>query len=91
MSILKNLKAPVLASMLFISAALIAGCGGVSEAQFAELNALRDDVTSLESEANRLKDERAKLESEIQTINRKLAECEKQKEETRANLEKLPQ
>ncbi len=56
----------------------------------AQLNALRDEVKSLESEANRLKDERAKLEGEIQTINRKLAECNKQKEETRANLDKLP-
>jgi septal ring factor EnvC (AmiA/AmiB activator) len=37
-----------------------------------------------------LKDERASLEAEISEINRKLAECDKQKEETRANLEKLP-
>jgi hypothetical protein len=37
-----------------------------------------------------LKDERANLESQIQDTNRKLAECAKQKEETKANLEKLP-
>jgi len=70
--------------------ALIAGCGGLSEAQIAELNALRDEVKSLEAEANSLRDQKAQLENEIQTINRKLAECSKQKEETKANLEKLP-
>ncbi len=90
MNILKSLKIPVIAGALIISASLLTGCGGVSEAQLAELSALRDEVRSLESEANTLKDERASLEAEIQEMNRKLAECNKQKEETKANLEKLP-
>jgi chromosome segregation ATPase len=90
MNLLKSLKIPVVAGALILSASLLAGCGGVSEAQFAELDALTAEVRSLESEANTLKDERASLEAEISEINRKLAECDKQKEETRANLEKLP-
>jgi len=90
MSLLKNFRAPVIAAAFFISTALIGGCGGVSEAEMAELNKLRDEVSSLEAEANKLKDDRSNLESQIQEINRKLAECEKQKEETKANLEKLP-
>jgi uncharacterized protein YlxW (UPF0749 family) len=90
MSVLKNFRAPVIALAIFISSFVIAGCGGVSDAQFAELYALRDEVKSLEAEANRLKDERSQLESQIQDINRSLAECNKQKEETRANLNKLP-
>jgi len=90
MSTLKSFRAPVIAVMLFISAAFLTGCGGVSDAQLAELDALRQEVSSLESEANRLKDERANLESQIQDRNRKLAECAKQKEETKANLQKLP-
>lgn len=90
MSLLKSFKTPVIAAVMFVSVALLAGCGGVSEAQYAELNALREEVKSLEAEANSLKDQRAQLESEIQTINRKLAECNKQKEETKANLQKLP-
>ena len=90
MSLLKNFRTPVLAAVLFVSMALIAGCGGLSEAQIAELNALRDEVKSLEAEANSLRDQKSQLETEIQTINRKLAECSKQKEETKANLEKLP-
>lgn len=90
MSILKTFRAPVIAVLLFISAAFLTGCGGVSDAQLAELNALRQEVSSLESEANQLKDDRANLESQIQDRNRKLAECAKQKEETKANLQKLP-
>lgn len=90
MNLLKSLKIPVVAGALILSASLLAGCGGVSEAQFAELDALTAEVRSLESEANTLKDERASLEAEISEINRKLAECDKQKEETRVNLEKLP-
>ena len=89
MSLLKYFRTPVLAAAIFISMAIFAGCG-LSEEQIAELNNLREEVKSLEAEANSLKDQRAQLESEIQTINRKLAECNKQKEETRANLEKLP-
>lgn len=90
MSVPKNFRAPVIAVAIFISSAIIAGCGGVSDAQFAELYALRDEVKSLDAEANRLKDERSNLEAQIQDINRSLAECNKQKEETRANLDKLP-
>lgn len=91
MNVLKSIKIPVVAGALMLSAALLAGCGGVSEAQFAELNALRQEVRSLEGEANTLKDERASLEAEISDMNRKLAECNKQKEETSANLDRLPE
>ena len=90
MSLLKNFRTPVLAAVLFVSMALVAGCGGLSEAQIAELDALREEVKSLEAEATSLRDQKSQLETEIQTINRKLAECNKQKEETKANLEKLP-
>jgi len=90
MSLLKSFRTPVLAGVMFISIALLAGCGGLSEAQIAELEALREEVKTLEADANSLKEQKAQLESEIQTINRKLAECNKQKEETKANLEKLP-
>lgn len=90
MSLIKSFRTPVIAAVMFVSITLLAGCGGLSEAQIAELNSLREEVKSLESEASTLKDQKAQLESEIQTINRKLAECNKQKEETKANLEKLP-
>ena len=79
-----------MAAIFFVSIAVLAGCG-LSDAQIAELNNLREEVKSLEADANSLKDTKAQLESEIQTINRKLAECNKQKEETKANLQKLPQ
>jgi len=90
MNLLKSFKTPLIAAVFFVSIALLAGCG-LSDAQIAELNNLRAEVKSLEADANSMKDTKAQLESEIQTINRKLAECNKQKEETKANLQKLPQ
>ena len=90
MNLRKSLKVPAFAGSLIVFAALLAGCGGVSEAQLAELDALRQETRNLESEANTLKDERAELEAQISDMNRKLAECNKQKEETRANLNKIP-
>jgi len=90
MNLLKSFKTPVIAAIFFVSIALLAGCG-LSDAQIAELDNLRVEVKSLEADANSMKDTKAQLESEIQTINRKLAECNKQKEETQANLQKLPQ
>jgi septal ring factor EnvC (AmiA/AmiB activator) len=90
MILLKNLRVPLVAVTILISSSFLAGCGGVSEAEMQQLNSLRDEVKSLETESSHLKDEKAKLEGEIQSINRKLAECNKQKEETRANLDKLP-
>ena len=89
MNPLKKFKTPVLAGVIFVSMAFLAGCG-LSDAQIAELKALREEVKSLEAEANNLRDQKSQLETEIQTTNRKLAECNKQKEETKANLEKLP-
>ena len=90
MNLFKSFKTPIMAAIFFVSIALLAGCG-LSDAQIAELKNLREEVKTLEAEANSLKDTKAQLESEIQTINRKLAECNKQKEETKANLQKLPQ
>jgi len=67
------------------------GCGGgVSEEQLAQLEALKKEVTSLEKEANSLKDERSAIEKELAEKNKKLEECAKLKQETKANLEKLP-
>jgi uncharacterized protein YlxW (UPF0749 family) len=90
MNITKSLKTAVIVSTFALTTAFLSGCGGVSDAQMKELNDLRASVNSLQAEANSLKDERATLEKQVEEQNRKLAECEKQKEETRANLEKLP-
>jgi len=90
MNLIKRLRTPVVAAIMFFSIAMLAGCG-LSDAQIAELKNLKEEVKSLEADVNSLKDTKAQLESEIQTTNRKLAECNKQKEETQANLQKLPQ
>jgi len=88
--IVKKMRTLVIASGIFSLSLILSACGGLSQAQIAELNSLRNEVMSLEREANSLKDERAKLEKQIEETNRKLAECQKQKDETKANLEKLP-
>ncbi len=90
MNITKSLKTTIVIGSMALATIFLSGCGGLSEAQLAELDALRNEVRSLEAEANSLKDQRTKLERDIQETNRKMAECEKQKEEARANLEKLP-
>lgn len=90
MNITKSLRTAVLFGSIVFTTALFSGCGGLSDAQIKELSDLKSEVSSLESEANSLRDQRASLEAQMEETNRKLAECEKQKEEAKANLEKLP-
>ncbi|HET54589.1 MAG TPA: hypothetical protein ENN33_05160 [Ignavibacteria bacterium] len=66
-----------------------AGCSGVSEEQMAELQALRQEVSALDSETQDLKNEKSRLEREIAELNAKLEQCAKDKEQTKANLEKM--
>lgn len=89
MKLLINLRSVIITGALVTTLALMNGCGGVSEAQMMELQNLQKQVSSLEAEANSLREERSALEKEIQEKNLKLAQCEKQKEETKANLEKM--
>jgi len=90
MDIIKVIKNTAFIAVLGLVVFAWSGCGGLSEAQMEQLNSLRDEVSSLESEANSLKDERSNLEKEIADKNAKLQECEKDKQETRANLMKFP-
>lgn len=77
--------------VVFGAAVAFVGCGGVTEEQYAQLDALKKEVTSLEKQANSLKDERARLEKEIAAKNKKLEECAKLKQETQSNLNKIGQ
>jgi septal ring factor EnvC (AmiA/AmiB activator) len=72
------------------AAVLFFGCGGVSDEEMAQLEALRQEVNSLNSDINGLRTEKTKLEREIAEKNSALAQCVKDKEETQKNLEKLP-
>ncbi|MDP4115794.1 MAG: hypothetical protein Q8903_06645 [Bacteroidota bacterium] len=84
----------VIKSMLVISAfaasSFMVGCGGVSEAEMQELNKLKSDVNSAQTEIDQLKGQRSDLEKTIADSNAKLMQCEKEKAEVRANLDKLP-
>jgi septal ring factor EnvC (AmiA/AmiB activator) len=90
MKVLKVIRNTAFIASFAIALFIWSGCGGVDEAQMAELNNLRNEVSSLNSEAESLKEQRSTLEREIAEKNAKLQQCEKDKEETRANLEKLP-
>jgi phage shock protein A len=90
MNITKSLRTAVFFGSIVLTTAFFSGCGGLSDAQIKELSDLKSLTSSLETEANALREERTKLEAQVEETNRKLAECEKQKEEARANLEKLP-
>lgn len=90
MKIIKVIRSTMITAVLGLVVLAWSGCGGVSDTQLAELNSLRDEVSSLESQANSLKEERSSLEREIADKNAKLQRCEKDKQETQANLQKLP-
>lgn len=74
---------------VFVGAATITGCGGVSEEQLKELEALRAEVKTLDKEVNGLKSEKAKLEKEIADREAQLDQCNKEKNITKQNLEKI--
>ena len=71
-------------STLFLTA-----CGGVSDEQIAALDAKKKDVKQLELQANGLRDERSRLEKEIADKNKKVDDCNKIKQEVKANLDQI--
>ena len=90
MKLTNAIKLSVVAVTFIAATALMSGCGGVSETQMNELKAQRSDVSSLQSKANSLKDQRTSLERDIAEQNAKLQQCNKEKDEVKANLDKLP-
>ena len=74
---------------LFVGMLGLTGCGGISDEEIAELEALRAEVKSLEKEVNSLKSEKAAIEKEIAEKNAKLDDCAKLKAETKKNLEQM--
>ncbi|MBU1100525.1 MAG: hypothetical protein KKA84_08990 [Bacteroidetes bacterium] len=86
-----NFKKLLISSMAIAMVFVLVGCGGVSEEQMAELEALRVEVKSLEKEVNDMKAEKASLEREIAEKTAKLNQCAKDKAETEKNLETMGQ
>ncbi|MBV6512721.1 MAG: hypothetical protein HRU80_13040 [Ignavibacteriales bacterium] len=84
----KSLRTIAMVGVFGISS-FFAGCGGVTEEQLAQLQSIKNEVSSLEKQVNSLKEQRARLEKEISDKNKKLEECAKIKQETQANLQKL--
>ena len=91
MKIIKLARNTAVVAVFALTVAVMSGCGGVSDAEMQQLQDLRSEVNSLQSQADQLKDQRASLEKEIADRNSKLQQCEKDKEETKANLSKMGQ
>ena len=91
MKVIKAVKYTAIVAMFAGATAILSGCGGVSDAEMAELNNLRAEVNSLQAQANSLKDQRTDLQNQIAAKNAKLEECNKMKAETKANLDKMGQ
>ena len=89
MNIIKLARNMAVVAVFAFTVATMSGCGGVSDAQMQQLQDLRTEVNSLQSQADQLKDQRASLQKEINDRNSKLQQCEKDKEETKANLNKM--
>jgi len=89
MSKIKKLFTTSLAVVFLAGSIGLAGCGGVSEEQLAELNALRSEVSSLGTEVNSLTSEKTKLQREVAEMEAKLEQCAKDKEATTKNLQSL--
>ncbi len=85
---MKNSRAILMILLVALGLSLTA-CGGVSEEEMAQLEALRSEVRSLGNEVDQLKSEKTKLEREIAERNAKLEECKKAQEATKANLGKI--
>ncbi len=89
MTKIKSLLSTSVAVLLVAGTIGLTGCGGVSEEQLAQLDALRSEVSSLEKEVNSLKSEKTKLERELAEKQSKLEQCANDKAATKKNLEKF--
>jgi peptidoglycan hydrolase CwlO-like protein len=74
----------VLLTVAFLSG-LVAGCGGVSEEQLKQLNDLKAEVESLQSQVNAKEAERNALLKQISEKDAKIKDFEKQTDQAKAN------
>ncbi len=74
----------VLLTVAFLSG-LVAGCGGVSEEQLKQLNDLKAEVESLQSQVNAKEAERNAMLKQISEKDAKIKDFEKQTDQAKAN------
>jgi septal ring factor EnvC (AmiA/AmiB activator) len=79
----------IIALMLFVFLPVaFFGCG-LSKDQLDQLDALQKEVASLQKDADALKDQKSDLEKQVAEKNKKLEDCNRQKQEVKANLDKM--
>jgi len=74
----------VLLTVAFLSG-IIAGCGGVSEEQLKQLNDLKAEVESLQSQVNAKEGERSSLLKQIADKDAKIKDFQKQMDAAKSN------
>ena len=74
----------VLLTVAFLSG-LIAGCGGVSEEQLKQLNDLKAEVESLQSQVNAKEGEKSSLQKQIADKDAKIKDFQRQMDQAKAN------
>ncbi len=79
----------LVSALLLAGMVAFAGCGGVTEEQMAELEALRSEVSTLTKDINSLKSQKTELERELAVKKSRLDECKKTREEAQNNLKKM--
>ncbi len=89
MSKSKKLLRIGLVAIFLTSGVGLTGCGGVSEEEMAQLEALKAEVSALENEVTDLKSEKSKLERDIAERKAALEKCNQNKEQLKENLKKL--
>lgn len=87
-----KLRGLVVSSIVALFTVVVVGCGGFpSDEQLEAINKLDQEVQALKTKVADLNKQKADLQREVQEKQAKLDQCANDMEETKANLEKLPQ
>ncbi len=86
---MKSIRTTLCAFLIVGAASLIAGCSSSPSADdLAHLDALKQEVASLQKEVADKKAEKATLEQQVSTKKQELAQAKQDEDDTKANLAK---
>jgi len=88
MAKIKSMLYIFLAAMMLTGSAMIIGCGGgVDEEQMQQLNNLKAEVESLQSQVKAKEDEKASLEKQVSDKDAKIKKCNDDMAKTKSCLD----
>lgn len=86
---MKTIRATIFSVLVLGGSWLIVGCGSSPSADdLAHLDALKQEVTSLQKEVADKKQEKANLEQQVSTRKQELVQAKQDEDDTKANLAK---